>query len=97
MPQRQWPGVFLCSARSPFRDGGGQLPLAEITGVSNDLKRLSAGRGRKDAQHDRQKECFHDLLPCPRRAPQCFCRNACASATSVLALSAALAISTTFL
>src|SRR5439155_11198907 len=58
------PGVFLCSAGNPFRDGGGQLPLAEITGVSDDLKRLSARRSRESTQNDRQKECSHDELPC---------------------------------
>jgi WD40 repeat protein len=32
-----------------------------------EIQRLSAGWRRKDAQHDRQKEYFHGLLPCPRR------------------------------
>src|SRR5438132_1704593 len=91
----QWPEVFLCLAGHLFRHGGDQLPFAEIAGIPDDLKRLSAGRGRKDTQHNRQEEGFHDVLPYSRRAPQCVCRNARASATSVRVLSAPSAIATT--
>src|SRR5438132_7417861 len=49
-------------AGSRFHDGGCQLPLAEIAGVSDDLKRLSDSRGRERTQNDRQKECSHDML-----------------------------------
>ena len=87
---------FLCSAGSIFRDGGGQLPFAEHAGISDDLKRLGLRRRRKSTQHDQQKECSHDVLPClSPRASQRFFRNARASATSVRVLSAPPAIATT--
>ncbi len=76
-----------------FRDGGGQLPLAEHAGIAEHLERLRAGRRRDSAQHNRQPECPHGPLPCPG---QCVFRNARASATAVRALSASPAIDTIF-
>jgi hypothetical protein len=66
--------------------------------MSDDLERLGLRRRRKSTQNDQQKECSHDVLPClSPPAPQRFFRNARASVTSVLVLSAPPAIATTFL
>src|SRR4029077_15340518 len=91
MRHRQWPGEVLGPPGRDFRDGGGQLPLAEHAGIAEYLERLRAGRRRDSAQHNSQTECPHGPLPCPG---QCVFRNARASATAVRALSASPAIVT---
>ena len=57
---RQRPDVFLGEPRRIFRDGRRQLPLAEITGITDHLKRLGSGRARKSSQHDRNQEHSRD-------------------------------------
>jgi len=60
------PEYSFLGPETRFRDGSGQLPLAEIAGISSDLKRLSAGQGRKDASTIAEG-IFQGLLRCLRR------------------------------
>ena len=79
------------AAGSLFRDGGGQLPLAEQAGISDDLKRLGLAGVARAPSAIRQQECSHDVF----FALQELVRNARASAPRC-GLSASPAMATIF-
>lgn len=74
----QWTRISF-STGSRFHNGGRQLPLAEITRVSDDFKRLGVRRCENCGQQDRQKEYSHWWLPLPFAARQSELLQICAS------------------